>query len=683
MSKIGRKNKENNPFVIQEGRLKKGKLEGFSYRTAWTEDSFMPESERGEKVGKTFDTGSLGFKLINLAIFFVLIVLLGRTAWLQIIKGDYYYSIAEVNRIRIERIEAKRGIIYDRELNPLVRNVANFLLYFIPADLPKEKEARDKIIKRVAEILNSPSLEGEQPLKVLSINDIEQILASIEPGSLESYQPLFIADNIEYEKAVLLYLESEYMPGVILSNKTRREYNLAGSEIKGASSLSHILGYTGKINELELGEFGEEYLPIDYIGKTGIEHFWENEMRGKQGQKYIEVDALGKEKKIISTEAQKDGNNLVLSLDSQLQKKLEETIVSHLKKLNLNKASAIIMDPSNGEILALVSLPAYDNNIFARGISLKEYQEIIKQADNPLFNRSISGEYPSGSTIKPVIAASALEEGIITEHTSFYSVGGIGIGQWFFPDWKSGGHGYTSVRKAIAESVNTFFYYIGGGYSAQGGSRDDFVGLGVDRIVNYAKLFGLASQTGIDLVGEASGFLPTKEWKEKTKGERWYIGDTYHLAIGQGDILVTPLQVAVYTAVFANGGDLYRPHLVKQILTGNDNPIMDIEASPVRSDFIDSYNIQVVRQGMRQTVTSGSAQSLQSVAVAVAGKTGTAQWSSKNEPHAWFTGFAPYDNPEIVITILIEEGGDGSRIAVPIAREVLGWYFSRDTNRSE
>ncbi len=228
----------------------------------------------------------------------------------------------------------------------------------------------------------------------------------------------------------------------------------------------------------------------------------------------------------------------------------------------------------------------------------------------------------------------------------------------------------TNVRRALAESINTFFYYIGGGYQ-------DFTGLGLDRLVKYEKMFGLDTQAGIDLPGEAAGFLPAKEWKEKTKGERWYIGDTYHLAIGQGDILVTPLQVADYTAVFANGGSLYRPHFIRQVLNSQDQLIGEVESKPIKSGFISAKNIEIVREGMRQTVTAGSAQSLQSVPVAVAGKTGTAQWSTTKPTHAWFTGFAPYDKPQIVITILIESGGEGSATAVPIANEVLTWYFNR------
>jgi penicillin-binding protein 2 len=316
----------------------------------------------------------------------------------------------------------------------------------------------------------------------------------------------------------------------------------------------------------------------------------------------------------------------------------------------------------------MVSLPSYDNNQFAVGISTKDYQMLIENPDQPLFNRSVSGEFPSGSTIKPVMAAAALQERVVSENTKFQSSGGLRIGQWFFPDWQAGGHGSTDVRKAIAQSVNTYFYYIGGGY-------EEFQGLGVERIVRYGKLFGLGEQTGIDLPGEAKGFLPTPDWKKEAKGEPWYIGDTYHLSIGQGDLLVTPLQVAMYTAAFANGGTLFRPHLVKTVLFGDDRIMTSVKEEPIREKFIDEYDMQVVRDGMRQTVLSGSARSMQSVPVPVAGKTGTAQWSSKKDPHAWFTGFAPYDNPAVAITVLIEEGEEGSSVAVPVAREFLTWYF--------
>ncbi|KKQ61603.1 MAG: Peptidoglycan glycosyltransferase [Parcubacteria group bacterium GW2011_GWE2_38_18] len=660
--------KSNDPFVIKSGNIKKGAIQS-SYRLGWTEDSFIMNQGGGETVGRTFDFSKLKQLAYVLIIFFALIIT--RSAWLQIIKGDYYYKMAEGNRIRIERIEAKRGIVYDRNFKPLVRNQANFLLYFIPADLPKEANNLDIIIKRVSEILGQVKIKGDdsdkdknEPKNKEEVEVyIRNLLAKIMPGSAKSFEPLFIEDNIDYEKAMLLHLESAGWKGVVLSSKVRREYLLS------AQSLSHVIGYTGKISEKELKKVGDEYIAIDYIGKIGIENFWENELKGINGKKQIEVDAMGKEKKIISKSEPQDGNNLVLSLDVDLQNKIEEVANKTLVKHNLSKASVIAMDPSNGEILAMVNLPGYDNNSFAKGISQEEYAKLINDPNKPLFNKAVSGEFPSGSTIKPIMSAAALEEGIINESTAFLSSGGIRIGQWYFPDWKAGGHGMTNVKKAIAESVNTFFYIIGGGL-------DDFQGLGVDRIIKYGKMFGMGQQTGIDLPGEAKGFLPTKDWKESVKGEKWYIGDTYHLSIGQGDLITTHLQVAQFTSYFANGGKIYQPHLVKEILSGDEVEVKKIEPNLVKENIVKNSNMEIVREGMRQTVLAGSARSLQSVPVAVAGKTGTAQWSSKKDPHAWFTGFAPYDNPKIVITILIEEGKEGSSVAVPVAQEVLTWYFS-------
>jgi penicillin-binding protein 2 len=626
------------------------KLDDYSFRLEWTEDSYIEGANRQGMVGRSFNPRKAIW--LKIFLFFLFAVLLSRLAWLQLAKGSYYYLLAEGNRIRNERIEAKRGIAYDRNFKPLVKNEANFVLYSLPCDLPRDEGEQKEMFGRLSELL------GGKP----SVDELVEITSKIKRGSLESYRPLFIADNLDYERAMLLYLETSNFPGIAVSNKNRRDYQLY------SLSLSHIMGYTGKINEEELKNYGDEYLPIDYIGKTGLEYFYENELKGSSGVKQIEVDALGKEKKIINATDPQDGHNLLLSLDVDLQKKIEETAGEYMKQAKASRASIVALDPRNGEVLALVSLPSYNNNFFAKGINTEEYNKLINHPDSPLFNRAISGEFPSGSTIKPVMAAAALEEKIITEYTTFLSTGGIRIGQWFFPDWKAGGHGLTEVKNALAWSVNTFFYIIGGGL-------DDFVGLGVDKIVHYETLFGLGSQLGIDLPGEASGFLPSKEWKEKTKGEKWYIGDTYHLSIGQGDLLVTPLQVADYTAFFANGGNLYRPHLVKEILNSKDEVLKVIEPEKIRQNFISGKNIDIVREGMRDTVTLGSAKILQDVPVPVAGKTGTAQWATDKPTHAWFTGFAPYDNPEIAITVLVEQGGEGSTVATPIVNDVLKWYF--------
>jgi len=670
--------------VVREGKFSYGQLKDSSYYSDWTEHAFLSDEGNKEVVGRTFNFTKVFY--IKVFLVFLFVALISRASWLQLVKGDYYYSLAEGNRLRIESLEPRRGIIYDRNLIPLVRNTANFVLYLRPIDLPKNQPERDMIIRRVANILdegvlalNNPALEpsGENVGNLSLVSDtpsyfkIQNLLDKVIIGSLESYQPLFIVDNIEYDRAMVLSLELNKLPGVFLSNKIRREYIfplLDSASSEKSLSFSHLLGYTGKISETELKKIGNEYSLIDYLGKSGLEYFWESKLKGINGRKNIEVDALGRQKKVVNEVPAQDGANLRLSIDSDLQRKTELVVSTYLKKLKLKRASVIIMNPKTGEVLTLLSLPAYDNNSFAKGISQADYQKYLNDPDQPLFNRVVSGEFPSGSTFKLVVASAALQEKVISETTSFLSTGGLRIGQWMFPDWKAGGHGTTNVRKAIAESVNTFFYYIGGGYQ-------DFVGLGVDRLVKYSKLFGLGVKSGIDLPSEASGFVPTSEWKKTTKGESWYIGDTYHFAIGQGDVLVTPLQVANFTATVANGGHLMEPHLVNAILDSNNNVVSEIKPKVIRENFIDAYNNNVVREGMRQTVLAGSARSLQTLPVTMAGKTGTAQWSTKKAPHAWFTGFAPYEDPQLVITIMIEEGKEGSTVAVPIAREILQWYF--------
>jgi penicillin-binding protein 2 len=280
--------------------------------------------------------------------------------------------------------------------------------------------------------------------------------------------------------------------------------------------------------------------------------------------------------------------------------------------------------------------------------------------------------YPPGSTAKLMVASGALAEGVITPDTTVNSVGGIHLGQWFFPDWQVGGHGVTNVTKAIAQSVNTFFYMVGGGYQS-------FVGLGIDRLDKYFSLFGVGKPLGIDLPNEASGFVPTPAWKKTTQGVTWYIGDTYHVSIGQGDLLTTPLQMVSWTAAVANGGTLWQPHLAQAFLDDKGNVVKTVAPTAIRTNIVDDKYLATVRAGMRQTVTSGSAQSLKGVSIDVAGKTGTAQVTGKNS-HAWFTGFAPYEDPQIAVMVLLEQGEEGSPVAVPVAHDIFQWWAN---NRME
>lgn len=632
--------RRTNPFFITEN-ISSGKKSSLH----WVEESYNPGLFAKSSSQRSF----LGLSLPQRKLRIFLICLLALVAalavksfYLQIIKGDHYFSLAESNRIRTSYSRAQRGIIYDREGKTLVKNVSGFSLLITPVNLPTSEESKKNVLAKVAAIAQISEAEISQ-----KISDQRYY-----------FQPIVVKTGIPYEQAMLLKVLSIDLPGVSLEVDAWRNY------IFNFSS-SHLLGYVGKISPEEYEAEEGRYLLSDNIGKTGLEKYYEEYLRGRHGEKRVEVDALGQEKKILSHSLPVAGSDVILALDADLQNKIYEVLEKRLGKSKA--ASVIVSDPRNGEVLALVDYPSYDNNLFALGISQDDYAALLNDERKPLFSRSVAGEYPSGSTIKLVFSSAALQEGVVNRQTAVSSVGGIWVGKWFFPDWRAGGHGITNVIKAISDSVNTFFYYIGGGYG-------DFQGLGIDRMVKYLDLFGLGNKTGIDLPNEKSGLVPTPEWKQQTKNEIWYIGDTYHLAIGQGDLLVTPLQVNSFTGAVANGGTLYRPRLAKEIVNP-DSSHQAIGVEVIMDNFINPDNLKIVREGMRQTVTGGSARSLMSLPVAVAGKTGTAQWNSNKQNHAWFTGFAPYDNPSFCITVLVEEGGEGSSISVPIAGEIIRYWF--------
>lgn len=641
-----------NPFKIYEEKFKP------SVAVKSDNDFIADEAAAPPTATKGFFGLALPAKrLIGWLVFLLIAVLLIflKLSYLQLIRGDYYHQLAEGNRLRILEIPANRGLIYDCHQTPLVKNNQNLVLAIIPVDLPKAASAREALIEKVVEILGFAQLRDE----------IKNI---INQAPLYSYQPIVVAENLTYDQAVLTKIASADFSGLTLLVGSRRQYLQSDS----IPTLSHLLGYLGKINDDDFKNYPTaDYSLTDFLGRVGLELSYEPTLRGQKGKSKVEVDALGDRKETLAYQDPQAGSDLILGLDLTFQEKLANILTKYLRAFGKKRGAAIVLNPQNGEILALVSLPSFNNNDFTFGISSEKFQELMNNPHQPLFNRAISGAYPSGSTIKPVLAAAALQEGLITSRTTFLSTGGLWIGdKWFFPDWKAGGHGLTNVYKALAESVNTFFYIIGGGYK-------DIKGLGLDRLLEYYQLAGVGSKLGIDLPGEASGLLPTEAWKKATKGEDWYIGDTYHLSIGQGDILVTPLQVASWTVMVANGGKLYQPHLVKKIINPNTGESFAIKPKVLSADFFSPENLKIVRAGMRQVVTAGSAPSLSDLPISVAGKTGTAEWSSKNPPHAWFTGFAPYENPEIVITVLIEEGGEGSTVAVPVAKEFLTWWAQR------
>ncbi len=651
--------------------LKQRKLKKLR-KAGWVEDSFLFEQKTGKQVAVPLSDQFFGKSISNKNIywlfgFFCLIFLLlwMRVVNLQIVKGAYYRERADRNSERIVSIPSERGIVYDRNKTPLTQNIPNFSLAISPQDLPQSSDELQRISKRLSDLTKKP----EEELFAL-LNDFR--------SNKNKYRSLVIQENLDYDAALMFQIDASDLPGVHIERGSKRLYydtfsptstpRVASSTLPNAKTLSHVLGYLGKVNPTELEALEEKgYLLSDSLGKNGIEKSYEEYLRGTYGRRRIEVDTSGKQQVVLSEEPPHPGQHIVLSLDIKLQTKLEEIIQNNLTKFQKERGVAIAMNPNTGEILALVSWPAFNNNDFSGGIKAEQYSKYLEDKNLPLFNRAISGTYPSGSTIKPVIAASALQEEIITQRTKIPSNGGIQVGPWFFPDWKAGGHGSTDVRKSLSESVNTFYYTIGGG----NGNMD---GLGIEKISQYLSLFGIGNPLGIDLPGEGTGFIPSPEWKQETKKERWYIGDTYNISIGQGDLLVTPLQIANITATFANGGTLYRPHLLKAWMDPKTKQETPFENSAVRSNFIDPYNFTLVRQGMRDCVLEGSCRRLASLPVQVAGKTGTAQWNSTKENHAWFTSFAPYNNPQIVLTVLVEEGKEGSETAVPIAYDFYSWW---------
>lgn len=579
-----------------------------------------------------------------LGMLLLLIVLGGRVFYLTVIKGSEYSAIALRNSLRALIIPAPRGIVYDISGKPLVRNVPSVDMVLIPADTPADEATAERL--RSALVGTFGVDEGE----------LGEIWSRLDRRST---LPVLVREKMTQEETLLFLSRSHDLPGVILYKTTNRNY-------VDSLIFSHVLGYEGKIRKEELAAH-PEYLLTDSIGKQGIEKSYEAALRGRHGFERVEVDAFGKVKKVLGIVQPIPGNDLILNIDADLEKKIFDSLQTILEKNELKRAAAVAIDPRSGAVRALVSLPSFDNNLFSGGISGDDYKKLIEDPSEPLFNRVVAGEYPPGSTIKPVLAAAALKEGLVDEHTQIESRGGISIGKFFFGDWKT--HGFTDIRRAIAVSSDVFFYSIGGGYGSVSG-------LGMDRMKKYEELFGYGAKTGIDLPSEADGLIPDAAWKKQKIGERWYIGDDYHAAIGQGFVTATPLQVLNSIVAIANGGTLYQPRIVSQIRSA-DGKVTPVPSQVIRKNFMDENILRIVREGMRQTVTEGTAQPLNDLPVAVAGKTGTAQFGSADKTHGWFVSFAPYEAPELALIVLVEGQGEEGYNAVPVTKEVYQWYFSR------
>lgn len=570
-------------------------------------------------------------KLI-LFLFLLLIVFVGiRVFQFQYFNYDKYSVLAEKNKFVSTALKSERGVIYDRNFNQLVFNRPSFNLIFKKDDFLEVD--KDEIFKKIAWILE------------INKSELELLLERPE-------QEIVIAQDLSYKQLILFESSSKELKGFEIENASVRDY-------QDGEIFSHVIGYHRKTGQ-----------------DAGLEASYGEELSSKPGEMRYERDVYGD---IISQEMVSEaqsGDSLVLWLDSALQKKLYNIFSEEVKKVGARRASAVAIDPKTGGVLAMVSLPGYDNNLFSKGITQENWQNLSEDKDMPFLNRVIGGRYPTGSTIKPLMASAALNEGIITKNTTINCKGEIVVDNpWFedqpyiFKDFST--HGITDVYKAIAESCNVFFYTVGGGYK-------DFKGLGPELIKDYLSAFGWNEKLGIDLPGETAGFIPDKEWKKanfSSPDSIWMPGDTYNLSIGQGYLLATPLEVVSAFASLINGGKLLKPQLVHQVIDKDKQVVKEFEPQIVREDFIDDKNLTIVKQAMKGTVDYGSAVVLNNLPVEAGAKTGTAEIGQDNYYHSWITVFAPYDDPEIVITLMVEGAYGMHKAVAPTAFQVLNWYF--------
>ncbi len=575
-----------------------------------------------------------------LVLFFIL---LSRLWYLQVIQGDNLRNLSESNRLRFVPVASPRGAILDRNGKVLVNNTPSFSLAVIPQDV-KEK---DDLLNRLSRLLGLDQAELQERWD--------------KGKGRAKYFPIIIASGITREQLELLEENRLLLPGINIEMKPIREY-------PHGSLAAHLLGYLGEINEKELGEEQfKSYNPGDYLGKSGIERSWEKELHGIDGGRQIEVDARGRFLRIINESAPTIGNSIVLTIDMNLQRISRQAFAD-------KAGAAVVMDITNGEILAFVSNPEFDPALFTGRMSPKQWQTYLGDMRNPLENKALKGQYPPGSTFKIVTALAGLEEGLIDANTTVTCKGSYTVGTNVFKCWNKKGHGTVNLRKALRESCDVYFYILG-------------EKLGVDRIAAAAREFSLGQVMGVGLENEKGGLVPTSEWKEKKYGKRWYRGETLPVSIGQGYLLMTPIQLAAMTAALANDGTLYRPRLLKRIVNPDGKVLKEFDPQLMKKASFKPSIYRPVKEGLLAVVNEagGTGSMARLYEVRVAGKTGTSQVvklrdSKQNTPykyrdHALFVAFAPYDKPEVAVAVVLEHGGSGGSAAAPIAGRILRGYF--------
>jgi len=558
------------------------------------------------------------------------ILILIRVGWLQIIQGERFLHLSKTSRIRLIPLPNPRGLIRDREGEVIADNTASFSVGIIPENLTQPKDVLYELKKVLPEL------------------DVELSLRKIEKA-LNPFRPVVLQEGVELSKVTYLLEREQEFPSVVILAQPLRNY-------PEEKLLGNVVGYLGEVNEKELKNFsflGVE--PGDLVGKTGIEKIYNSYLQGEKGGKQVEVDAYGRAIKVISKKAPIPGDTLYLTIDLDMQKIAKE-------EMGERKGVVIIANPHTGEILAMLSLPSFNPNLFARGISKEKWIEISNHPGDPLENRAVRGEYPPASTFKIILVAAALEEKKASPTTTFKCSGAYKVGNRFFKCWKEEGHGRLNLKEALIHSCDVYFYQLG-------------LKLGVKDVIRYARLFGLGEPTGIDFPSEKKGFLPTPEWKRRTYGEIWYPGDTANLSIGQGYILVTPLQMLNVINAVANGGYLPRPYLVEKIVNLQGDVIFQSSPKILDKVPLSDSTLSFLREALEGVVRKGTGWRAKNKIVEIAGKTGTAQIAGEENPHNWFIGYAPAGDPILSIVVLVENREEDISIAPQIAGKILSRVF--------
>jgi penicillin-binding protein 2 len=576
-----------------------------------------------------------GFLILILSL-----VVLGRIIFLNVVLGKNFQEQAQINSGQKEFILPPRGLIYDRNGKILAQNQIAFSAFLNIENFIKNEDLQQKTLEIIEKNFG------------ISKSDFENLIK--ERLSSNILTPILISSDLTHEQ--ILFLQRENLPTIQIKESFKRFYPYG-------EYFSTFLGYVGYPDLLDLKQ--KNYLKPQFLtGKTGIEAYYDKELVGEPGIILNIRDAKGKILSTTKAQDVKPGKDLNLTIDAELQEYLYKRIKEGLEFLGRESGAGLILNPQNGEVLAMVSFPSFDNNIFLQPQKKEEIQKILNDANKPLFNRVISGIYAPGSTIKPLVGVAGLKEGVITPEKKIFSPGYLDIPNPYDPlkptrflDWRY--QGEVNLYSAIAQSSNVYFYIVGGGFG-------DISGLGISRLIEWWKKFGLGQKTNIDLIGESTGFLPTPQWHKKVFGREWLIGDTYNVSIGQGDLGVTPLQLLNYISAIGNGGKIYKPHLLKDL-----QPEVLIDLSYLKPE------IEEVKKGMVETITSplGTAHLMVDLPFEITGKTGSAQIEGNKYENAFFVGFAPKDNPQIAILILVEKARQGSLNAVPIAKDVLNWYY--------